>query len=170
MKRLIRISIVFCMVCISICGCGISGKDSECKVTIEIRCDTAIANGMNQQEKWKGILPDDGCILKETEIALPENSTVFDALCAARDEYKIHMEYSGGKKTAYIEGIGNLYERDGGRWSGWMYNVNGQYPDEGCSDYILQNGDRIQWNYTCDLGADLKAETEESEKWKEENE
>ena len=151
-------------------GTGFGNKKSTCTVTISIRCDTAVANGMNTQEKWKGVIPDDGCILADTELTLPENSTVFDALCEVRDEYGIHMEYSGSRSTAYIEGIGNLYERDGGRWSGWMYSVNDVYPDGGCGEYTLADGDKVAWNYTCDLGADLKAGTAESEKWKEEHE
>lgn len=31
--------------------------------------------------------------------------------------------------SAYIEGIGNLYEFDCGNLSGWMYSVNGVWPD-----------------------------------------
>lgn len=161
------------MLCLILTGCtgvGSNGKEEKCSVTISIRCDTAVANGMNQQDKWKGVIPDDGCILPDTVVEMPENSTALDALCVARDEYGIQMEYSGGKKTAYIEGIGNLYERDGGRWSGWMYSVNDQYPDVGCGEYILKDGDHLKWDYTCDLGSDLKAGTEESEKWKKENE
>ena len=172
-NKTLRFVVIFAVICMLLSGCGGIGsgkKESTCTVTISIRCDTAVANGMNTQEKWKGVIPDDGCILADTELTLPENSTAFDALCAARDEYGIHMEYSGSSSTAYIEGIGNLYERDGGRWSGWMYSVNNVYPDVGCGEYTLVDGDDVAWNYTCDFGADLKADTTESEKWKEEHE
>ena len=57
--------------------------------------------------------------------------------------------------TAYVEGIGNLYEFDCGEGSGWMYRVNGNYPNFGCSRYILQDGDTVEFRYTCDLGADI---------------
>ena len=36
-----------------------------------------------------------------------------------------------------------------------MYNVNGWFPNYGCSRYALQDGDVIRWRYTCDLGADV---------------
>jgi len=39
-----------------------------------------------------------------------------------------------------------------------MYSVNGVFPSYGCSQYVLQAGDVIQWHYTCDLGADLGTE------------
>ena len=48
-----------------------------------------------------------------------------------------------------------LYEFDCGKLSGWMYNVNGWYPNYGCSQYEVSNGDVIQWRYTCDLGRDV---------------
>ena len=58
-------------------------------------------------------------------------------------------EANGGQ---YIQGINNLYEFDGGRWSGWMYCVNSWYPNYGCGQYTVKAGDVIEWNYTCDLG------------------
>ena len=55
----------------------------------------------------------------------------------------------------YIEGIHNLYEFDCGDLSGWMYKVNGWFPNYGCSRYQLKQGDVIEWVYTCDLGKDV---------------
>ena len=57
--------------------------------------------------------------------------------------------------SAYVEGINNLYEFDVGSLSGWMYNVNGWYPNYGCSRYQVKDGDVVEWRYTCDLGYDL---------------
>ena len=57
--------------------------------------------------------------------------------------------------SAYIEGIHNLYEFDCGSLSGWMYRVNGWYPNYGCSRYQLEPGDVVEWRYTCDLGQDV---------------
>ena len=56
---------------------------------------------------------------------------------------------------AYIRGINNLYEYDCGSVSGWMYKVNGDFPNVGCSDYKLSEGDSIEFLYSCDLGADI---------------
>ena len=69
----------------------------------------------------------------------------------------IHMEYENTPmyNSAYIEGIGNLYEFDCGELSGWMYSVNDWFPNYGCSRYQVQNGDVIKWVYTCDLGYDV---------------
>ena len=72
-------------------------------------------------------------------------------------EAGIHMEYQDtpGYGSAYVEGIGNLYEFDGGALSGWMYRVNGTFPNKGCSAVAAAPGDRVEWVYTCDLGRDV---------------
>ncbi len=167
-------------VCLLLAGCAQetpdragSSKTSEEKmdVSVEIRCDTAIKKGLTKQKKWKGVLPKDGCMLKKEKMQVKKGSSVFDLLCEVQNAKGIQMEYSGGKKTAYIQGIGNLYEQDGGRWSGWMYSVNGKYAKVSCGEYTLKDGDEVQWNYSCDLGADLKGtDKEKAKEWKEKNE
>lgn len=133
-------------------------------VTLTIRCDTAVNNGMHLESKWAGIVPASGCILDTTTFEIEDGDTVFDVLCQARDKYKLHMQYTDGGN--YVQGINNLYEFDGGRWSGWMYCVNGWYPNYGCNVYRVQSGDVIEWNYTCDLGLDLDAGMEGAQEWK----
>ena len=125
-------------------------------VTLTIRCDTAVNNGMHLESKWAGIVPASGCILDTTTFEINDGDTVFDVLCQARDKFKLHMQYKGAGSGIYVEGINNLYEFNGGRWSGWMYCVNDWYPNYGCGVYYLQPGDVIEWNYTCDLGCDLE--------------
>ena len=39
--------------------------------------------------------------------------------------------------------------------SGWMYSVNSWFPNYGCSQYEVSDGDMIEWRYTCDLGRDV---------------
>lgn len=164
-KRKIWWMLAVCLMLLT--GCGTKEKASAGTAWISIRCDTAIANGMAEQEKWKGILPEDGCILADTEVEFQEGDTVFDLLCKVSDEYKIQMEYNGAAGKEYIEGIQNLYEYDGGRWSGWMYSVNEEYPGVGCGDCKVSDGDRIAWDYTCDLGMDLEGGAMEgAEEWK----
>lgn len=133
-------------------------KPKENTVTLTIRCDTAVNKDMHKDPKFKGIVPPSGVILSTTTFKIKEGDTVLDVLIAARDKYKIQMRYTGNKESAYVEGINNLYEFDGGRWSGWMYCVNEWYPNYGAGVYVLQSGDVIEWNYTCDLGKDLGQE------------
>ena len=88
---------------------------------------------------------------------LPEGESVFDVLQRVCCDNGIQMEASRSPKynSAYVEGIANLYEFDVGEGSGWMYKVNGWFPNYGCSGYTLSQGDVICWVYTCNLGDDV---------------
>ncbi len=122
-------------------------------VTMTIRCDTVAGSGKNDH------IPEDGIILDVTEFDLAEGETVYDILTEAARTYGIQVENTGNSGHAhgmvYIAGINYLYEYDFGDLSGWVYHVNGITPSRGCGDYILSDGDRIEWLYTCELGRDL---------------
>ncbi|MDR2109277.1 MAG: DUF4430 domain-containing protein [Coriobacteriales bacterium] len=98
-----------------------------------------------------------GYFLAPRSVSFTAGESVFDLLQRECRSAGIPMEFNSNPlySSAYIEGINNLYEFDGGPTSGWMYNVNGWYPNYGCSSYVLQDGDVVQWRYTCDLGADI---------------
>ena len=103
------------------------------------------------------LVPEDGWLLKPVEVTFQEGQNVFDVLQQSCRDNKIHLEFSVTPvyNSAYIEGIGNLYEFDCGEESGWMYAVNGWFPNYGCSQYQLQDGDSVTWVYTCELGKDV---------------
>ena len=132
-------------------------KDKEYTCYLSVSCSTILDNMENLTEGKESLVPKDGVIYSEREVTFYEGESVFDVLQREMKNNRIHMESSFTPKynSAYVEGINNLYEFDCGRWSGWMYEVNGWYPNYGCSRYVVQPGDVIKWNYTCDLGRDL---------------
>lgn len=96
--------------------------------------------------------------LAPTEMDIQDGDSVLSALIAITKSKKIQMDYRGGQgATAYVEGIDNVYEFDRGQGSGWMYRVNGIFPDRGAGVVPLQDGDRVEWLYTTNLGVDLNA-------------
>ena len=126
-------------------------------VTMSISC-AALLDHMDWLDPDKReLIPEDGWILEPVTVPLEEGDSVFDLLRRVTREYKIHMEYSQSPMygSAYIEGIFNLYELDAGSGSGWMYSVNGWYPNYGCSGYALEPGDVVEWRYTCETGEDI---------------
>lgn len=125
-------------------------------VTIAISCKTAIKNEVNKKPGFTH-LPSSGIILSTMKVDIESGDTVFDVLVKATSKKGVHMEYTGSGSSIYVEGIDNLYEFDGGKDSGWMYSVNGVYPNYGCGSYKLKGNEVIKWNYTCDLGKDLGA-------------
>ena len=128
--------------------------------TVTIRCDTILDN-MGELDSAKApFVPSDGCILPVISVDFYEGETVFDVLNRVCKQYGIQIEYSWTPlyDSYYIEGINNLYEFDCGYESGWMYMVNGWFPNYGCSSYTLTDGDTIVWCYTCKgLGEDVGA-------------
>ncbi len=96
-------------------------------------------------------VPDDGWILLPTEVEFTEGDSVLDILKAVCRAYKIPMEHNG----SYVEGINQLYEFNCGELSGWMYSVDGWFPNYGADSYIVSDGETIRWSYTCDLGKDV---------------
>ena len=125
--------------------------------TVSISC-AALLEHLDQLEAGvRELVPGDGVLLAPTAVELKEGDRVFDLLQRACREAGIHMEYQDtpGYGSAYVEGIGNLYEFDGGALSGWMYRVNGTFPNKGCSAVAAAPGDQVEWVYTCDLGRDV---------------
>ena len=132
-------------------------SDEEFHCTISISC-AMILNNLDKCSKDKvELVPEDGWLLEPTEVVFYGGESVFNVLQRTCRQKKIHMEFSNTPiyNSAYIEGIGNLYERDVGELSGWMYSVNGWFPNYGCGRYALKDGDVVEWVYTCDLGADV---------------
>ena len=125
--------------------------------TVPITCEVLAADPSRCDPAKAALIPPDGILLAPTELELREGETAFDLLLRACRQNSIHLEFSETPlyDSAYIEGIGNLYEFDAGELSGWMFSVNGVFPNYGCSQLALQPGDTVCWRYTCDLGHDL---------------
>lgn len=125
--------------------------------TLTVRCDTVLQNIENLTPEKIPLIPENGIILPETEIEFTDGNTVFDILKNELKNRGIHLEFNQVSvyDSAYIEGIGNLYEFDCGSLSGWIYRVNGKVPSMGCSQYQIENRDKIEFLYTCNMGRDL---------------
>jgi len=136
---------------------GGSGNSSANTCTISISCSTILNNKKNLTKGKEEFVPSDGWILKPVTVSFSSGESVHDVLQRVCKDKGIHMEsqYTPAYDSAYVEGINQLYEFDCGELSGWMYSVNGWFPNYGCSKYTVSNGDTISWVYTCDLGKDV---------------
>lgn len=128
-------------------GQAVTKENAVGTVTLSIRCDVL--------EKKPDHVPQDGLILPETSFPIAPGDTVYTILTEAAQVHRIHLETNGGAGMRYVAGISNLYEFDFGDLSGWIFRVNGQEADQGCEQYALQDGDKIEWLYTCEMGNDL---------------
>lgn len=138
----------------------VTSEETENLCTITIRCDTVLNNLGMLEEAKAPYVPTDGVLLPEVTVEFTPGESVFDVLQRACGAAEIPLEYSWTPlyDSYYLEGINHLYEFDCGAESGWMYRVNGTFPNYGCSAYEVQPGDQIEWLYSCiGLGADLGA-------------
>ena len=131
--------------------------DEVFTVTLEVRVDMILYNMDLLHVDRHELVPPDGVIFPRTEVTAYDGESVFDVLQREMRRNNIHMasRFTPMFDSAYVEAINNLYEFDVGPLSGWMYMVNGWFPNFGSSKYFLNPGDEIQWLYTVDLGRDL---------------
>lgn len=128
--------------------------DNTCTFVIE--CKTILNNKDKLKKGLEKYIPDDAVIFSKT-VGFDSGESVYDILRRICDENSIQMEasYTPAFSSYYVEGINNLYEFDCGQGSGWMYSVNGVFPNYGCSSYKPASNDKIAFRYTCELGYDL---------------
>ena len=136
---------------------GPSPEEMTMRCRIRILCETILDNMDKLDPAKTPYVPEDGVIL-DVEAPFAPGETVIDVLKRTCEENALHIEYSWTPlyDSYYVEGINQIYEFDCGAESGWMYKVNGWFPNYGCSDYELSDGEEIVWCYSCiGLGADV---------------
>lgn len=121
--------------------------------TLLVRCDSVLSHLELLPDEKKELIPKNGIIFPEQTVTFSEGESVFDVLYRELRNRNIHFEFVSTPMydSVYIEGIGNLYEFDCGASSGWMYQINGEKPTYGCSQYQLKVGDKIEFFYSCAL-------------------
>lgn len=137
--------------------------------TLTIDCRNLLKNADSLKKSKRQFLPESGYILKEVPVEVKKGETAFDILkrgckenvCTDSCKYcksggvQLEFSFTPAYQSYYVEGIHQLYEKDCGTLSGWMYNVNGKYPDVSSSVYEVKTGDVITFAYTVSMGDDL---------------
>lgn len=168
MKKCIALFLLAAMA-VLLCACGSTDSglvydkdadlngDGKLTCSLTIRCDAALAHKDMLSEDTLSLLPADGIILQLDSVEFSAGDSVFDVLKREIVSRKLHFEYQDGTVygSAYVEGIGNLYEFDCGPLSGWEFRLNDGFPGVGAGSKQVTDGDSILWAYTTDLGADI---------------
>ena len=124
-----------------------AGERMTC--TVEIRCDTALS-----QPKKPAELPANGVLLPAVPVKFTQGESAYDVLRRACKAAGIEVEYTYFPMISgyYVTRIGPLAENDFGPSSGWLFKVNGWFPNYGSSKYEVEAGDVIVWAYSCEGG------------------
>lgn len=139
-------------------------ENADKTVFLTVDCSDILDNADSLDENLRDerFVPSDGFIIPKTEYVLLEGDSVFSILERAARSDKIPLDYQGADGntfgTVYVKGINNIYEFSCGPASGWIYTVNGESPDSGCSQYVPSDGDEIEFIYVCDYNAVEKGE------------
>ena len=92
--------------------------------------------------------------ISKTAIEVDAPATVLDVLEKALDGEYSFINADGN----YISEINGLAEFDNGTLSGWMYTLNGDYPNSGVAEQTVKNGDKIVFHYTDDYTQERASE------------
>lgn len=95
--------------------------------------------------------------LNGDDVEIKDGDMVIDVLKRDLQSKGMALSYKGTGATVYVRGIKGLFEFDRGGQSGWLYRVNGVFPDHSCGNYPVKSGDVIDWMYTENLGNDRNA-------------
>lgn len=128
----------------------IQEEDPIAYATVSIDYLTILDN-MDKLKKGYENYIEDGYILKSIQVEIEEGDTVLSLLQRVCQANEITIKQQSG----YIVGIENIDVGICGNLSGWIYSVNHKYVNVGASQKAVQDGDVIEWRFTCDNGRDL---------------
>lgn len=119
-----------------------------CTVTVE--CKSILDHMDDLKEGHEEFVPDDGYIIKDYTYKAKKGYTAYDALKDACKKSDIKLTAKSTTYGTYVSGINNLDEFDCGSQSGWMYSVNGQFPNTSCGNLTVKDKDNIIFEYVCE--------------------
>lgn len=107
-----------------------------------------------------------GEIIEATKVPFAEGDTVASVTLRLLKALDIKATYTGRQNNNfYLSSIGDFtlggeyYESfgefDAGAASGWMVKYNNWFINMGASEFEVEDGDMVEWLYTCSLGADI---------------
>lgn len=156
-KKRLAILIVILLLILFAAGWIWRGRGGAAKTgtaTVEIRCDqlSEAPEALNDKA-LTAYVPEDGTIAAKTSYEIvPGETTAFDLteqICKDQD-IQIEIDGNNGYGMVYVKGINYLYEFSAGRYSGWMFTVNGDSPNYGADQAKLKDGDEVVWYYVID--------------------
>ncbi len=107
-----------------------------------------------------------GEFIKEAKVPFAEGENIPDVTLRLLNALNIECGYSGtAEEGFYMQSlndmtVGEVYyaslgEFDAGSQSGWMVTYNNWFMDQGASAFTVENGDVIDWLYSCQWGSDI---------------
>ncbi|GEM_PF-3622704 len=95
-----------------------------------------------------------GVILEKTQVPFAVGETAADVTVRLLDYLEIahEIDYTWG---FYIKAMAGLQEGDTAQYSGWYCSYDNEFLPMAASDYYVQDGTKLCWQYTSEFGADV---------------
>ena len=134
------------MIAAALCGCSAEKGDGR-SCSLSVTCAEIIGKDGGISEAVEEKYPD-GAVFSSEKAVFYDGETAFDLLAREMKDARIALSHeTSAAFGTYIKGIAGLSSGDFGAMSGWVYRVNGEQPQVGCSEYRLQDGDVVEWEY-----------------------
>jgi hypothetical protein len=122
--------------------------------------DTVYVSVMNETYSKAEGAPWDGVLIDREAVEIEAGDTMMDAISKALAVNEIEAE---GMESNYISSINGLGQFDGIPTGGWMGTLNDWFVNEGIDGIVVEDGDLIEVQYSCDYGVDLGGDWENNE-------
>lgn len=124
-------------------------KGNPVSCTIEISCRSLLEPGTKLKKGIRELIPENGVIISKQEVKTTDETSVLKATAKLCKEKKIPFIYKGfaNGETGYVEGIYEIFEKDAGKTSGWMYRYNGRILNRSAGGKKVEQGADIKWYY-----------------------
>lgn len=153
---LLAVTLVFCLLLGSVCPAEVYASGQGGMITVSFRLiGSEQTDGRMVDMKSSAYRPDYVTWIPTTTYTLQEGSTVHTLFTQA---LKAAGLAQNGADSGYVRSINapqvlggyTLGEFTNGVYSGWMYTVNGEHPDVGLKDCVLEDGAQVVWHYVND--------------------
>lgn len=81
-------------------------------------------------------------------VTFTDGETAFDVLQTVCTKSGVQLGYTGGGSSVYVSSINNKAAGTSGVGGGWLYRVNGSFPNKSAGAYVLHAGDVVEWLWT----------------------
>ena len=114
-----------------------------------------------------------GTIIPATRVPFKAYDTIASVTLRLLEAKGFYADYQGDEYSSfYLAAIGDFTHRgtyyssfgefDAGKDSGWMITWDNWFINKGASEFMVEDGDFVRWQYTCQLGKDIGEDCSES--------
>lgn len=139
MKKLLSVFLIL-ILCFALGACAAPSDDGLGEIENPMTVYISFADADDDDLEVTGLKS-----IEETEFYAEEGSTVFEAtqvFCINNS-----LDYQLSSDGTYLESMLGYTEGDFDKMAGWVYEVNGEMAMVSASDYILEEGDVITWEF-----------------------